>query len=230
MTKLDQPEAAPPVVERAVFDEALAAQVTAEKDVTRHGDRVSASRRNLPMVEVADYTFTGPNGPVRLSDLFADRYLLLVQNVMFAPEWDDGCPSCSWAVDNLPANMERLTREGIAFALISQAPIDKLEAWRAKQSWGHTWVSSYDTRLGLDADRGRRQPGAGAWLLVLPAQGRQALPDLHDQGARHRGHPAARAHHGSHRLRQAAGLGGQSGRLAAGSDLRMTTTEATADS
>ena len=49
---------------------------------------------------------------------------------MFDPGWSEGCPSCSWAVDNLPANMERLADEGIAFAMISQAPIEKLEAWR----------------------------------------------------------------------------------------------------
>ena len=64
MTKLIPPTAAPAVVDRARFDEALGDQVAAEKEVTRHNDRVSASRRRLPMVEVEDYTFTGPDGPV----------------------------------------------------------------------------------------------------------------------------------------------------------------------
>jgi predicted dithiol-disulfide oxidoreductase (DUF899 family) len=150
MSKLDQPQAAPTVVDRARFDRALAEQVAAEKEVTRHDDRVSASRRRLPMVEVEDYTFSGPDGPVKLTDLFDDKYLLLVQNVMFGPDWDQGCPSCTWAVDNLPANMDRLTDEGIAFAMISQAPIDKLEGWRAKHNWNHRWVSSYDTSYHYD--------------------------------------------------------------------------------
>jgi predicted dithiol-disulfide oxidoreductase (DUF899 family) len=150
MTKLEAPEAAPAVVDRAAYDAALTAQVVAEKEVTRHGDRASASRRRLPMVEVPDYRFAGPRGPVRLTELFGDKYLLLVQNVMFGPDWDEGCPSCTWAVDNLPANMGRLAEEGIAFALISQAPIDKLESWRAKRSWDHTWVSSYDTTYHSD--------------------------------------------------------------------------------
>jgi predicted dithiol-disulfide oxidoreductase (DUF899 family) len=87
---------------------------------------------------------------VTLTELFGDKYLLLVQNVMFGPDWDEGCPSCTWAVDNLPANMGRLAEEGIAFALISQAPIDKLEDWRAKRSWDHTWVSSGDTNSHHD--------------------------------------------------------------------------------
>jgi len=113
MTKLDQPNVAPPVADRAAFDTALAEQVAREKEVTRHGDRVSASRRRLPMVEVDDYTFTGPDGPISLTDLFNGQYQLMVQNVMFDPSWDAGCPSCTWAVDNLPANMDRLADEDI---------------------------------------------------------------------------------------------------------------------
>ena len=148
--KHDQPDAAPPVVDRATFEAALADQVVREKEVTRHGDRVSAARRRLPMVEVENYTFAGPDGPVTLVDLFGDDYQLVVQNVMFDPSWDAGCPSCTWAVDNLPANMGRLSDEAIAFAMISQAPIDKLESWREERGWAHTWVSSYDTSYHYD--------------------------------------------------------------------------------
>lgn len=173
MTKLDPPAAAPPIVDRATFDAALADQVVAEKEVTRHADRVSASRRRLPMVEVQDYTFAGVDGPVRLTELFGDTYLLLVQNVMFDPGWDEGCPSCTWAVDNLPADMGRVDDEGIAFALISQAPIDKLEAWRTRQSWPHRWVSSFDTTYHTDWGWTRtdddgvegQQPGYSYYLL-----------------------------------------------------------------
>lgn len=150
MSKRDQPAATPPVVGRAEFADALAAQVAAEKELTRHGDRVSAQRRRLPMVEVEDYEFASPHGPMRLTDLFADKYLLLVQNVMFAPDWDNGCPSCTWAVDNLPANMGRMDEEAIAFAMISQAPIEKLEGWRAERGWDHLWVSSGDTSYHYD--------------------------------------------------------------------------------
>ena len=150
MSKLDPPMAAPPVADRDEFEGALAQQVAAEKELTRHEDRVSASRRRLPMVEVEDYTFVDRDGPVRLSELFGDTHLLLVQNVMFGPEWDAGCPSCTWAVDNLPADMSRLADEGIAFAMVSQAPVAKLEDWRAKRGWEHRWVSSHDTSYHHD--------------------------------------------------------------------------------
>ncbi len=138
--KAQQPTAAPPVVDRAAFDEALADQVRLDKEATHASDRAAAARRRLPMVEVEDYTFTGPDGPVRLSSLFGEHYLLLVQNFMFAPEWEDGCPSCTWAVDNLPASMRRLDEEGIAFALISEAPISRLKAWGKRHGWSHTWA------------------------------------------------------------------------------------------
>lgn len=138
------------MVGRAEFEAALAEQVVAEKELTRHGDRVSAQRRRLPMVEVEDYTFTGSDGPVRLSQLFGETYQLVLQNFMFGPDWEEGCPSCTWAVDNLPANMGRLKDEAISFAIASQAPIAKLEAWRERNGWEHTWVSSADTTFHYD--------------------------------------------------------------------------------
>lgn len=195
--KSNRPTAVPATVQRREFDAALAEQVQREKEVTRHNDRVAAARRRLPMVAVDDYTFTGAEGPVRLTELFGDHYLLLVQNVMFDPSWDEGCPSCTWAVDNLPANMTRLDDEAIAFAMISQAPIEKLEAWRSKRGWHHRWVSSFDTTYHVDwgwtrtDDQGRegQLPGYSYYLLsdgqayltyMTTARGTEAiLPGAH---------------------------------------------------
>ncbi len=173
MPKHTQPIAAPVVVNKALFDAALSEQVALEKEVTKHNDRVSASRRRLPMVEVEDYSFNGPRGPVKLTELFGDHHILLVQNIMFGPDWNEGCPSCTWAVDNLPAKMARLGDEGIAFAMISQAPIGKLDKWKAEQGWEHLWVSSsensYHTDWGWtqENDQGdeEQRPGYSYYLL-----------------------------------------------------------------
>ena len=133
----------------------------------------AAEISGLPMAEVENYIFAGPDGAVTLVDLSGDKYQLVVQNVMFAPSWDEGCPSCTWAVDNLPHNMSRLSDEAIAFAMISQAPIEKLEAWRAERGWDHLWVSSYDTsyhddwgwtRTGAEGKEGQA-PGYSYYLL-----------------------------------------------------------------
>lgn len=168
------PSHAPEVVDREAFTTALERQVVLDKDVTRASDRAAAARRRLPMVEVQDYEFTGENGPVRLSELFEDRYLLLVQNVMFGHDWDTGCPSCTWAVDNLPAGMARLQDEGIAFAMISEAPVEKLAAYREERGWPHRWVSSagtgYHDEWGwtlTDADGGYSGPVPGYSYYLL---------------------------------------------------------------
>lgn len=167
------PPDAPPITDRTTFDAALAEQVEREKDLTRCGDRVSAARRRLPMVAVDDYASAGPDGPVGLVDLFMRHQLLMVQHVMFDPAWREGCPSCTWAVDTLPASMSRLSDEGIAFAMVSQAPIEMLEAWRARRGWGHLWVSSGATShhdewgWTLTDEHGRRGPvpGCSSYLL-----------------------------------------------------------------
>lgn len=173
------PEATPPVVSRQEFDAALERQVKLDKAVTRLNDAASAARRRLPMVEVEDYVFTGPEGPVKLSELFGDTYLLLVQNVMFGPDWEEGCPSCTWAVNNLPATMTLLDDEAIAFAMVSQAPIEKLEAWRRQQGWEHRWVSSGDTTYHYD----------WGWTLTNPDTGEEGPQPGYSYYLLHEGRP-----------------------------------------
>lgn len=76
-------------------------------------------------------------------------------------------------MDNLPANMDRVAEEGIAFAMISQAPVDKLERWRTTQGWDHVWVSSYDTTYHHDwgwtraDDEGNQGPLPGYSYYLL---------------------------------------------------------------
>ena len=40
-----------------------------------------------------DYVFDGPTGKQSLADLFDGRRQLIVYHFMFAPEWEEGCPS-----------------------------------------------------------------------------------------------------------------------------------------
>ncbi|KIM92790.1 hypothetical protein OIDMADRAFT_21649 [Oidiodendron maius Zn] len=65
-----------------------------EKAAMKANDALSAELRDLPMVKVtSDYTFTGPNGAVKLADLFDGRRQLIVHHYMFAPEDETGCPA-----------------------------------------------------------------------------------------------------------------------------------------
>src|SRR3954451_8592041 len=112
-----------------------------EKDLTRQRDALNVERRNLPMVEVQkDYTFEGPNGAVRLIDIFEDRPQLIIYHFMFHPEWEEGCPSCTAGTDELsPGFFEHLHTRDTSYAMISRAPLEKLERWKVKKDWNIPW-------------------------------------------------------------------------------------------
>src|SRR3954471_8433587 len=123
-----------------------------EKDLTRQRDALNVERRNLPMVEVQkEYTFEGPNGTVRLIDIFEDRPQLIIYHFMFHPEWDEGCPSCTAGTDELsPGFLEHLHTRDTTYAMVSRAPLAKLEGWKAKKGWDLPWYSSFGSDFNYD--------------------------------------------------------------------------------
>ena len=133
-----------------------------EKALTKERDALSAERRNLPMVEIGeDYTFEGPNGTVRLIDIFEGRPQLIIYHFMFHPEWEDGCPSCSAGIDEVSRGfIDHLHTRDTTYALVSRAPLAKLERWKARKGWDLPWYSSfgtdfnYDFGVTIDASRG----------------------------------------------------------------------------
>ena len=83
----------PQVVSRTEWLEARRRLLGEEKKLTRQRDALSADRRRLPMVRVdQEYVFEGPDGKAGLGDLFAGYGQLIVQHVMFGPDWDAACP------------------------------------------------------------------------------------------------------------------------------------------
>jgi predicted dithiol-disulfide oxidoreductase (DUF899 family) len=142
----------PRVVSREEWLAARKELLAEEKAMTRARDRLNTKRRELPMVEVEkDYVFEGPNGEVRLLDLFEGRRQLIVQHFMFDPSWDDGCPSCSAGADEIsPGLLNHLHSRDTTFAAVSRAPIEKIEAYKAKKGWTFPWYSSYGSDFNYD--------------------------------------------------------------------------------
>ena len=140
----------PPIASR---DEWLASRrelLVAENELTRQYDRINAQRRRLPMVRLEkDYRFAGPDGEVSLRDLLDDQQQLIVYHFMFDPEWDAGCSGCTGFVNSL-GDLSMLEDRRTRFALISRAPLEKLNAWKEKQGWSHTWVSSAESDFNYD--------------------------------------------------------------------------------
>ena len=141
-----------PIVPREEWLAARKDLLTKEKDLTRERDALNIERRNLPMVEIEkDYVFEGPNGPVRLVDLFDARPQLIIYHFMFDPEWEDGCPSCTAGTDELsPGFLEHLHIRDTSYAMVSRAPLAKLERWKAKNGWDIPWYSSFGTDFNYD--------------------------------------------------------------------------------
>ncbi len=140
----------PPIVS---YEEWLAQRKTLlqqEKELTRHRDRVNAERRRLPMVKIdSQYIFDGPQGKASLKDLFEGRRQLIVYHFMFDPQWDEGCSGCTWFVNSL-GDLSMLHDRDTTFALISRAPLAKLETYKAKQGWKFPWYSSLGSRFNYD--------------------------------------------------------------------------------
>ena len=118
-----------------------------EKELTKQYDRVNAERRRLPMVKIEkDYVFDGPNGKLSLLDLFEGRHQLIIYHFMFDPTWDKGC---SGFVDAL-GDLSLLNKRDTTFAVVSRAPLAKLEAYKSEKGWNIHWFSSFGTDFNYD--------------------------------------------------------------------------------
>jgi predicted dithiol-disulfide oxidoreductase (DUF899 family) len=140
----------PQVVDAANWRAARLELLAKEKQLNRYRDAVNAARRELPMVEVdKPYVFDGPDGPVGLADLFRERRQLLIYHFMFEPDWTEGCPSCSYVIDNV-GHQAHLHARGTTLAVVSRAPLDRLEAYRKRMGWDVDWYSSGRSDFNLD--------------------------------------------------------------------------------
>jgi len=130
--------------------------LTREKEFTHAKDALAAARRRLPMTRIEEnYRFDGSTGPVTLLDLFAGRSQLLLYHFMFAPGVDGwptaGCPGCSMFTDNIGQfALTHLAARGVSYAILSRAPIERLEAYRHRMQWPARWVSSANNSFNVD--------------------------------------------------------------------------------
>lgn len=139
------------VVSREEWLRARRQLLAEEKEFTRRRDALSQRRRELPWVRVeADYSFEGPDGPDAFADLFEGRSQLLVYHFMYGPDWDEGCPSCSFWADNFDGIDIHLAHRDISFVAISRAPFEVLDEYRRRMGWSFKWVSSFGSNFNRD--------------------------------------------------------------------------------
>ena len=132
----------PQVVAAAEWQTAREKLLIEEKEATRALDALAAERRKLPMVEFDnDYAFEGADGAASLLDLFEGRRQLIVYHFMLAPGAHP-CVGCSAFVDNI-GHLAHLHARDTSLALVSRAPIARIESFKQRMGWSVPWFSSF---------------------------------------------------------------------------------------
>src|ERR1700756_2275526 len=114
-----------------------------EKELTRLRDQLNAERRELPWVRVEkNYVFDAPDGKVLLKELFGGRSQLVIYHFMFGPDWNEGCPSCSFVSDHIDGALPHLAARDVTLVMVSRAPFPKIKEFKKRMGWRFDWVSS----------------------------------------------------------------------------------------
>ena len=136
---------------RARRDELLEFEV----DLRAQSEAVAAKRRELPLGGrlAQDYHFERwEDGEVRevpFAELFGSHPSLLLYTMMFGPDWDAACPSCTSIVDGLDATWYSV-ESTCAIAVVAAAGAQQLHEWARRRGWTIPLVSGLGTSYLLD--------------------------------------------------------------------------------
>ncbi len=122
-----------------------------EKQFTREKDALALARRQLPWLPVEkDYRFDSESGPLSLGDAFAGRSQLIVYHLMFGPDWEQACKSCSFVADHFDGALPHLQARDVTLIAVSRGPLDRLLAFRDRMGWKFPWYSSLGSSFNFD--------------------------------------------------------------------------------
>ena len=144
-----------------------------EKEHTRLGDELARQRHELPWVRVdKEYRFDTDDGTRTLAELFDGRSQLLIYHFMFGPSYAAGCPTCSSIADSINGVLPHLNARDVTMLVVSQAPLETLQAFRQRMDWRFPWVSSasseFNTDLGFSSSREQTRAWAEPMRDQLP--------------------------------------------------------------
>ena len=136
-----------------------------EKEHTRLGDELARQRRQLPWVRVQKaYRLDTDDGPRTLAELFDGRGQLLIYHFMFGPSYQAGCPVNSSIADSIDGLIPHLNARDVTMLLVSQAPLEKLQAYKRRMGWNVPWVSSADSEFNHDLGYSSSNEQTRAWV------------------------------------------------------------------
>ena len=174
-------------------DEWLAARealLVREKEHTRVGDALARERRDLPWVRTEkDYRFETEDGEKTLDELFDGRSQLLVYHFMFGPSYEAGDAVNSSIADAIDGLLPHLHARDVTIVLASQAPLEKLSAFRSRMGWRVPWVSTAHSDFGVDLGFSHSEKDGRD--VVEQMMGAAGVPPIVEHNARAAGTDAA---------------------------------------
>jgi predicted dithiol-disulfide oxidoreductase (DUF899 family) len=136
---------------REEWQAAREALLRLEKEHTRAGDELARRRSALPWVAVEEeYVLDADDGPQSLAELFDGRSQLVFYHFMFGPTYTAGCPVNSSIADALDGLQPHLHARDVTLALVSSAPLPRLQAYKQRMGWSLPWVSSANSDFNRD--------------------------------------------------------------------------------
>jgi len=139
------------IVSREEWLVAREALLAEERAMNHALDALRARRRQMPWVRIDEpYLFEGPAGECTLADLFEGRGQLAIYHFMLTPGSDHICPGCSFVMDHVDAARQHFEHADLSFAAVARAPLDRIEAVKARMGWTFRWVSSNGSDFNYD--------------------------------------------------------------------------------
>ena len=166
---------------REEWTAAREALLVREKAHTRLGDELARERRDLPWVRVdQEYCLDTVDGPRPLAELFDGRSQLLVYHFMFGPSYLAGCPINSSIADGIDRLVPHLNAHDVTMLLVSQAPLERLQAYERRMGWSIPWVSSATSEFNHDLGYSSTAGQTRDWVATSGV----SLPPIVDVNAR----------------------------------------------
>ena len=156
-----------------------------EKEHTRLGDEIARQRRELPWVRLdKEYRFDTDDGIRTLAELFDGRSQLVVYHFMFGPSYQAGDPPNSSIADAVNGVLSHVRACDVTMLFVSQAPLEKLQAYKRRMGWSFPWVSSANTEFNVDFGFSATEEQTREWVTpVIEAE----MPPIVSRNARETG-------------------------------------------
>jgi len=139
------------IVSREEWLVAREALLAEERAMNHALDALRARRRQMPWVRIdKPYLFAEPAGECTLADLFEGRGQLAIYHFMLTPGSDHICPGCSFVMDHVDAARQHFEHADLSFAAVARAPLNRIEAVKARMGWTFRWVSSNGSDFNYD--------------------------------------------------------------------------------